>query len=131
MELSVEKPKSIEKLYDAKTKLRKIESKHGRIKYFLMEGDEQVRSCIELMSIYVNPQFRRQGHGMVLIKKLIEVAKKENVNCIYTKVTKENEAFRKFLGKNGFTISPKKMLFQKKTPLTFRRVLKRLRRACG
>lgn len=106
--------------------LRKIESRYGRIKYYLMEGDEQVRSFMEIISIYVNPQFRRQGHSSSLIKKLVKVAKEENVGCIYVKVTKENMAFRKLLEKNGFVIS-RKILFQKKTPLTLRRVLRRIK----
>ena len=108
--------------------LEKIESKYGRIKYYIMEGDEQVRSFIELMSIYVKPQFRRQGHGMFLIKELIKVAKKKDIGCVYVKVTDENEGFKRFLEENGFVLSPKKVLFQKAAYSLTHRALKRLRR---
>ena len=103
----------------------------GRLKYYVMHGDEQVSGFIELMSIFVNPEFRRQGYGSALITKLLEVSKKENIDIIYVKVTKENEAFKKFLEKNGFTASPKKMLFQKPTRSLTYRARKYLRRKIG
>ena len=115
-----------------KIELKKIKLKGiGRLKYYIMEGDEQVSAFMELMSIYIKPEFRRQGYGSALITKLVEAAKQKNIGCIYVKVTKENETFRKFLEKNGFTPSPKKMLFQKRTrTLTYQKVRKYLRRLC-
>ena len=98
----------------------------GHIKYAIMEGDEQVSPFIELMSIFIKPKFRRQKYGSALIAKLLKVAIKNGITCIYVKATATNFEFRNFLKKNGFTISSK-LLYQKRAGL-LTRLKKRIQR---
>ena len=83
----------------------------GRIKFLVNEGDEQVSPFIELMSVYVEPEKRRQGHGSHLIKMLREEAKRRGVNGIYVKVTRTNLEFKNFLRKNRLVPSKRQELF--------------------
>lgn len=96
----------------------------GHIKYAIMEGDEQVSPFIELMSIFIEPQFRRRGYGTKLIRKLVRIAHKKGITCIYVKATEENQSFRRFLQNNRFNVSPK-VLYQKRSSI-FKRLKKKL-----
>lgn len=110
--------------------IEKIELKGiGRIKFYVMHGDEQVSSFIEIMSVFVNDEFRRKGHGSTLIRRLIDEAKKRKINAIYVKANKDSQqGFKKFLKHNGFNPSPKKMLFQRHTRSLTYRVAKFMKR---
>ena len=83
----------------------------GRIKFLVNEGDQQVSPFIELMSVFVEPEIRRQGHGSHLIEMLREEAKKRRIDGIYVKVTKTNMEFKEFLRKNKFALSKRQELF--------------------
>jgi len=107
--------------------LKKLEDK-GIIKFQVNEGDEQVHPFIELMSIFVKPEFRRQGNGTKLIKMLRTEAKKRDINTIYVKVTKTNLEFKKFLDKNGFLPHEEKELFYGRALSLFGRVARKARK---
>jgi GNAT superfamily N-acetyltransferase len=79
-----------------------------------MLGDEQVSAYVVLLSIFVEPEFRRQGYGSALIAELVNLAKEEGISCIYVRVTRKNNAFQKFLEKNEFGASPTKILYQRR-----------------
>lgn len=86
-------------------------SKIGHLKYDIIRGDEQVPDHMELLSIWVDPAYQKQGHGEKLIKTLVDIAKEQKISSIYTFITKENEQFKKFLRKNGFVKDGKQELW--------------------
>jgi len=64
-------------------------------------GDE----FIELVSIHIYPEFRRQGHGTSFINELVEIAKQERVSeILLIGHTDGQDIFGKFLTKTGFYI---------------------------
>ena len=83
----------------------------GYIKFHVNEGDKQISSFIELMSIYVEPNNRKEGYASVLIKMLRGEARRRCINTIYVKVTKTNREFKRFLEKNDFRLCKEKELF--------------------
>jgi len=69
----------------------------GRLSKFRGE-DEEAR-----MSILVSDNFQGEGIGMELIKRLIDVAKREKIKQIIAVISPENEAMKVLCQKTGFT----------------------------
>lgn len=58
---------------------------------------------IELYCFYVEPFFKGQGIGRVLLQHLCDGAVKQHKQKIYAWVLKENAPARRFYERNGFT----------------------------
>jgi acetyltransferase len=69
----------------------------GRLSKFRGE-DEEAR-----MSLLVSDNFQGEGIGMELIKRLIEVAKREKIKEIIAVISQENEAMKVLCEKTGFS----------------------------
>lgn len=85
--------------------------KIGHLKYDIIRGDEQVPDHMELLSIWVDPNFQGKGIGADLVKQLVSIAKEQKISSIYTFVTKENEQFKSFLKKQDFVPDGKQELW--------------------
>lgn len=59
-------------------------------------------NTIHIDDIYITPLFRGDGLGTMLLKKVIEIAKKENVEAIYTDCDIDNEKIQKLNLSLGF-----------------------------
>ena len=79
-------------------------TKYGKIKYQVFKGDEQISGYVELLSIFVNEEYRHQGYGTELIGLLMLEAKKLGIKEIITRANTDGESdiFGKFLTENGF-----------------------------
>jgi acetyltransferase len=71
----------------------------GRLSKFRGE-DEEAR-----MSLLVSDKFQGEGMGMELIKRLIEVAKREKIKEIIAVISKENETMKVLCQKTGFSFT--------------------------
>jgi acetyltransferase len=71
----------------------------GRLSKFRGE-DEEAR-----MSLLVSDKFQGEGIGMELIKRLIEVAKREKIKEIIAVISKENETMKVLCQKTGFSFT--------------------------
>ena len=89
-------------------KIKEITISEGRIKYIIVEGDGQVGSFIEILSIFIKEEYQQKGFGTELIKRLTEIAKRNNCPtiCIKANTDGENDIFGKFLIATGFEKSP-------------------------
>ena len=84
--------------------MKQIKIPQGRIKYEIVNGDDQVGSYLILMSISVKEEYRNKGFGSKLVNLLIETAKKNNIKEIITFANTDglSDIFGKFLIKNKF-----------------------------
>lgn len=90
--------------------MAKIETKKGCLKYYIYKDTKNwpepgSTAFIELVSIFVKPEFRKQGVGMKLIKKLEKIAQRNHITSIETKANTDgrSDVFGKFLTKNKFS----------------------------
>jgi acetyltransferase len=71
----------------------------GRLSKFRGE-DEEAR-----MSLLVSDNYQGEGIGLELIKRLIDVAKREKIKKIISITAKENESMKALCKKTGFTLT--------------------------
>lgn len=90
--------------------ITKITNGGGRIKFIVVEGDDQIQSYAEILSIFVDEDKRQKGLGTDLIKKIKELAKSKGIYqlCVKANTDGASDIFGKFLTKNGFRQGSKK-----------------------
>lgn len=76
--------------------LKKIERKEGYIEY------NDIYETIDIVNVFVKEEYRNKGIGNSLLKKLIDIAIKENKKNITLEVSVENKVAIKLYEKNGF-----------------------------
>lgn len=67
------------------------------------------QESVELLRLYVAPQFMHQGIGSKLLSEALDYVRGQNISGVYIWVAEENSAARKFYGKHGFISTPGKM----------------------
>ena len=78
--------------------MAKIEIEQGYICYEVPKHGENM----EITEIFVKPEFRRQGVGSSLLKKVERIASDRSFACIYLFTRESNEGAQKFYEKNGY-----------------------------
>ncbi len=91
--------------------MEKIVIGKSYLKYTINWGDEEVPSFIIMHHIWVDESERMKGSGSELLGELNEVAKRENIYCIFILVTGHNKEFQNFLDKNDYRKHPNKELW--------------------
>jgi acetyltransferase len=71
----------------------------GRLSKFRGE-DEEAR-----LSLLVSDKYQGEGIGTEVVKRLIEVAKREKIKQILAVMSKENETMKVLLQKTGFALA--------------------------
>jgi acetyltransferase len=84
---------------EAENKGERAISAVGRLSKFRGEDDEA------RMSLLVSDSFQGEGIGMELIKRLIDVAKREKIKQIIAVISKENETMKMLCEKTGFSFT--------------------------
>jgi acetyltransferase len=82
---------------EAENKGERMISAVGRLSKFRGEDNEA------RMSLLVSDNFQGEGIGMELIKRLIDVAKREKIKQIIAVISKENETMKMLCEKTGFS----------------------------
>jgi len=82
---------------EAENKGERMISAVGRLSKFRGEDNEA------RMSLLVSDSFQGEGIGMELIKRLIDVAKREKIKQIIAVISKENETMKVLCEKTGFS----------------------------
>ena len=89
----------------ADMEIKTIHSDHGRIKFFMVNGDPQVQEYAEFVSIFVDEGYRHKGEGTELMNKFANYAKGNGAKFIRVCAnTDYDDWFGKFLQKNGMEI---------------------------
>jgi acetyltransferase len=58
------------------------------------------------LSILVGDPYQGMGLGSELVRRAVEVAKNEKLDCVSATLTADNEGMRKIFEKLGFNIEP-------------------------
>src|SRR3989304_6800314 len=87
----------------------------GWVKFVVFQGDEQVNSAIQLLSIFVEPQMRGNGYSKRLLDCLSNYARENNVNYIFVHVSQHNSVLQHIIAKQGVSLRGDKLLFTKST----------------
>jgi len=66
-------------------------------------GDGEVNGAAAMTAMWVDPRFRRQGVGDVLVKRLLEWARDEGYRQMFLWVTEVNAGAQRLYERNGFT----------------------------
>ena len=66
-------------------------------------GDGEVNGAAAMTAMWVDPRFRRQGVGDVLVKRLLEWATDEGYRQMFLWVTEVNAGAQRLYERNGFT----------------------------
>ena len=65
-------------------------------------GEGEVNGAAAMTAMWVDPRFRRQGLGDVLVKRLLEWARDEGYQRMFLWVTEVNAGARRLYERNGF-----------------------------
>ena len=66
-------------------------------------GDAEVNGAAAMTAMWVDPRFRRQGVGDLLVKRALEWARDEGYQRMVLWVTEVNAGARRLYVRNGFT----------------------------
>lgn len=65
-------------------------------------GDGEATGAVSMTAMWVEPRFRRQGIGDVLVKHLVEWARSERYDVMFLWVTDVNVKAERLYERNGF-----------------------------
>ena len=82
--------------------LKENEKEIGRARIYLIWNDLHKRPYALLEDVYVNEKFRSKGFGSKIVKKAIEIARKNNCYKIIATSRRSRKKVHKFYLKNGF-----------------------------
>ncbi|HEY8444525.1 MAG TPA: GNAT family N-acetyltransferase [Bacilli bacterium] len=71
---------------------------------FIEGSIESWHNLFRISNIYVNPKYRKQGLGSILMLKMIEVAKRKQARAVILETQSCNYQAISFYQKNGFNI---------------------------
>jgi len=100
------------RMYDVEVMRRELESGiaydrlliDGELRGFASYGSTSNAGELKLHKLYIHPECQRRGYGVMLLKRVESVARKEGFATVVLAVNKKNTKAIAAYHKNGFTI---------------------------
>jgi len=110
LEGSLSEEKLLEELKESQSEFYFAEMNHKTIGYFKVNfGDAQTElhdhKAMELERIYVKKEFQGKKNGQKLLDKVLEIAKKNQMDYLWLGVWEKNEGAIRFYERNGFSVT--------------------------